>query len=201
MTTPVNIYSQLSTTASPTSTVLGALHPTVSNVGATTVKKPSTKVTKKPATPKKSAPKKKAPSKPKSATQKYLAGDTTYTSQINDYNKSKADYESNYLRQKGIVQRDYAESQRALNRQGQQDRIDQQNDFAGRGILHSGVFATALGSYNTDFNARMKSLLSGRTDQLGDLAAQRKSFLSQLQIEMNNAREDALRRRAAQLGI
>jgi hypothetical protein len=47
----------------------------------------------------------------------------------------------------------------------------------------------------------MASLTNGRTDQLGDLAAQKKSFLEQLQIEMNNAKQDAIRRRAAQLGI
>lgn len=195
--------------ATATQTILGALQPTVSNVGSTTVK-PNTNnaaatAAAKTATVKANMPKKKkaSPAKKKkpSATAKYLAGDTTYTGQMNDYNKSKADYLANYTRQSGIVNRDYAESQRALNRQGAQDRIDQQEDFAGRGILHSGVFAKALGNYNTDFNARMKQLLTGRTDQLGDLAAQKKSFLQQLQIEMNNAREDALRRRAAQLGI
>lgn len=185
---------------SATSAILGALQPTVTNAGATP--KPKVPVVKKPAA-KKPAAKKKAPAKkkPATATAKYLAGDTTYQQQLSDYNKSKADYTANYNRQSGIVNRDYAESQRTLNRQGAQDRIDQQNDFAGRGILHSGVFATALGNYNTDFNSRVKQLTTGKTDQLGDLGAQKSSFLRQLQIEQNNAREDAIRRRAAQLGI
>jgi hypothetical protein len=143
-------------------------------------------------------PKKK---KKPSATQKYLAGDTTYQQQLADFNRSKADFESNYKRQTGIVNRDYAESQRTLNRQGAQDRIDQQNDFAGRGILRSGVFAKALGDYNTEFNTRMKALTTGRTDQIGDLGSQRTSFLRQLAMEMNNAKQDAIRRRAAKLGI
>jgi hypothetical protein len=180
--------------------LIGAAPTKVPNVGAT----PPPKVTPPKPKPKPKAkpkPKSKAKPKPKSKTEKYLAGDTTYQRQVSDYNRSKADYESNYKRQTGIVNRDYAESQRSLNRQGAQDRIDQQNDFAGRGILHSGVFAKALGDYNTEFNARMKNLLSGKTDQLGDLSSQRKSFLSQLGIEKANAREDALRRRAAKLGI
>jgi hypothetical protein len=179
---------------------MGATKPKITNVGATkpTLSPPKAKPKPKPK-PKKKAPAKKK--KPTSKTAKYLAGDTTYQQQLADYNKSKAEYESNYRRQSGIVNRDYAESQRALNRQGAQDRIDQQNDFAGRGILHSGVFAKALGDYNTDFNARIKQLTTGKTDQLGDLGAQRNSFLRQLQIEQNNAREDALRRRAARLGI
>ena len=172
----------------------------VSNVGPTTIKKPAaTKPKPKPKPKPKAKP--KAKSKPKSKTAKYLAGDTTYQRQLSDYNRSKADFEANYKRQTGIVNRDYAESQRSLNRQGTQDRLDQQNDFAGRGILHSGVFAKALGDYNTEFNSRMKALTSGQTDQLGDLSSQRKSFLTQLAIEQANAREDALRRRAAKLGI
>lgn len=175
--------------------------PGVSNVGSTP---PPKKVTvKKPTSKKKTKPKAKPKAKPrpKSKTAKYLAGDTTYQQQLSDFNRSKADYLANYKRQSGIVSRDYAESKRTLNRQGAQDRMDQQNDFAGRGILRSGVFAKALGDYNTEFNSRMKGLTTGRTDQLGDLAAQRKSFLAQLQTSINNARQDAIRRRAAKLGI
>lgn len=186
----------------PTKIPTGATKPIVSNIGPTVVKKPASppKITPKKKAPPKKKPKPKKKSKP-SATQKYLAGDTTYQQQLADFNRSKAEYNANYKRQSGIVGRDYAESQRTLNRQGAQDRLDQQNDFAGRGILRSGVFAKALGDYNTDFNSRIKSLTTGRTDQLGDLAAQQKSFLSQLQTEINNARQDAIRRRAAKLGI
>lgn len=182
----------------------GATSPVISNVGETKpAAKPKTTLDtnkKKPKAPKKKAPPKKKPKK-QSATAKYLAGDTTYQQQLADFNKSKAEYSANYNRQTGIVNRDYAESQRALNRQGAQDRLDQQNDFAGRGILRSGVFAKALGDYNTDFNARIKALTTGKTDQLGDLAAQRTSFLNQLTTSQNNARQDAIRRRAAKLGI
>lgn len=172
----------------------------VSNA-APTIKKPTAKkpTVKKPA--KKKPTKKKAKAKPKSATAKYLAGDTTYQQQLSDYNRSKADYAANYKRQTGIVNRDYAESQRSLNRQGVQDRDDQQNDFAGRGILKSGVFAKALGDYNTDFNSRVKALTTGKTDQLGELGSQNTSFIRQLQLEMTAAKQDAIRRRAAKLGI
>lgn len=185
----------------PFGSVVGAAPTTVSNAGPTIAKPAAKKPTVKKPAPKKKTPTKKKSSKPKSATAKYLAGDTTYQQQVSDFNRSKADYESNYKRQSGIVNRDYAESQRALNRQGVKDREDQQNDFAGRGILHSGVFAKALGDYNTEFNTRLKALTTGKSDKLGDLSSQRTSFLRQLQIESNNARQDAIRRRAANLGI
>ena len=139
--------------------------------------------------------------KPLSAAAKWLAGDTTYQQQLANFNKSKSDYEAQYNRQKGITNRDYAEMIRSMNRQGTQDRIDQQNDFAGRGILRSGVFAKALGDYNTEFNSKMKNLQTGKSDKLGDLGMQRTNFLRQLKLEQDAARQDALRRRAAKLGI
>lgn len=132
---------------------------------------------------------------------KWLAGDTTYQQQLANFNKSKSDYSSQYNRQKGITNRDYAETTRAMNTQGTTDRTDQQNDYAGRGILKSGVFAKALGDYNTEFNAKMKNLQTGKSDELGDLSMQNTNFLRQLKLEMDAARQDALRRRAAQLGI
>jgi hypothetical protein len=135
------------------------------------------------------------------AAQKWLAGDTTYQQQLANFLKSQKDYETQYNRQRQIQTRDYGETKRAMNRQASQDRVDQQNDFAGRGILRSGVFAKALGDYNTDFNYKVKNLATGQQDKLGDLSIQKTNFLRQLQLEKDAARQDALRRRAAKLGI
>lgn len=139
--------------------------------------------------------------KKQSAAAKWLAGDTTYQQQLANFNKSKTDYQSQFNRQSGITKRDYGEMLRSLNQQGTQDRSDQQNDFAGRGILRSGVFAKALGDYNTDFNSKIKNLQTGQNDKLGDMTMQRTNFLRQLSLETQAAKQDALRRRAAKLGI
>jgi hypothetical protein len=139
--------------------------------------------------------------KKQSAAAKWLAGDTTYQQQLANFNKSKADYNAQYNRQKGITTRDYAEMLRSMNVQGVADRDDQKNDFAGRGILRSGVFAKALGDYNAEFNSKVKNLNTGKSDKLGDLGMQRTNFLRQLKLESDAARQDALRRRAAKLGI
>ena len=147
------------------------------------------------------AKKKVAPKKKRSATDKWLAGDTTYQQQLAEFNRAMAEYNSQYKRQTGIVNRDYAESNRSLQRQGVTDRSDQQNDFAGRGILRSGVFAKALGEYNTEFNQRVKALNTGRGDRVNDLAMQKSNFTRQSTMERNNARADAIRRRAQKLGI
>jgi hypothetical protein len=136
-----------------------------------------------------------------SAADKWLAGDTTYQQQLANFNKSLSDYLAQYNRQTSMTKRDYGDMIRQLNQQGTQDRIDQQNDFAGRGILRSGVFAKALGDYNTQFNDKMKNLQTGQSDKLGDLSMQKTNFQRQLTLQEQAAKQDALRRRAAQLGI
>lgn len=132
---------------------------------------------------------------------KWLAGDTTYQQQLAGFKKSAKDYKSQYNRQRRITNRDFQESGRTLNRQGKQDRRDQKEDFAGRGIVKSGVYAKALGDYNTDFNSKVKNLKLGKSDKLGDLSSKRTNFMRQLRLEKNSARQDALRRRAAKLGL
>lgn len=143
----------------------------------------------------------KKPAKKQSDVSKWLSGDVTYQQQLAEFQRALAEYNAQTKRQTGMVNRDYAESQRSLNRQGAQDRVDQQNDFAGRGILKSGVYAKALGDYNTEFNQRVNALSTGRTDQLGDIKSQQTNYNRQLDLEKNNAKQDAIRRRAQKLGI
>jgi hypothetical protein len=147
------------------------------------------------------AKKKKPAAKKPSALDKYLAGDDTYQQQLANYNKEKSDYTSQYNRQKQIVGRDYSTTQRQMNKQAVDDRTQQANDFAGRGVLHSGVYAKALGDFNSDFNTKMTNLTQGKTDQLGDLSTDSTNFMRQIALELQAAKQDAIRRRAAKLGL
>lgn len=154
--------------------------------------------------PVKAPPPKKAPPKPPkkpSALDKYLAGDTTYQQQLAEYKAEEAAYRANNARQNQVTQRDFANTQRDMNQQATQDRNNQQYDFAGRGILHSGVFAKALADYNTQFNNQMNQLVQGKTDTLAQSAADLNDFLRQLSLERNSAKQDAIRRRQARLGL
>lgn len=132
---------------------------------------------------------------------KYLAGDSTFQQQLAAFNRSKKDYKSQYKRKRGVIKRDYHETERGMQEQAGEDRTDQANDFAGRGILRSGVYAKALGDYNEDFQTKVKNLLTGRNDALGDLAMQKTNFFRQLELERLAAKQDALRRRAQQFGL
>lgn len=149
--------------------------------------------------------------KPKSADQikkeqanalaKWLAGDTTYQQQVADFNAENSAYKTNYDRQNQVTNRDYATTNRSMNTQATTDRTDQQYDFAGRGVLHSGVFAKALGDYNTNFNTKVANLLQGKTDTLSNAQSDYNNFLRQLKLQQNSAKQDAIRRRQQSLGI
>lgn len=148
-------------------------------------------------------PKSKPPGKPRpaSALDKYLAGDTTYQQQLADLNREQSAYQSNINRQNQITNRNFDSTQRQMNTQAGVDRTNQQYDFAGRGILHSGVFAKALGDYNTDFQTKVNNLIQGKTDTLNQSSADLNDFLRQVALQKNSAKQDAIRRRQQQLGI
>lgn len=159
-------------------------------------------VKSKPKSSSKSSSKPKAKSKSKpSALAKYLAGDTTYQQQLADLNRELAAYRANNTRQNQVTTRDFDSTQRQMNQQATVDRNNQQYDFAGRGILHSGVFAKALGDYNTDFQTKLNNLIQGKNDTLAQSKADLGDFTRQITLQQNAAKQDAIRRRQAQLGI
>jgi hypothetical protein len=131
----------------------------------------------------------------------WLAGDSTYNQQMASYNRSKADYEAQAGQQQQVSQRDYETANRALNQQGVVDRDQQLNDYAGRGIVNSGVYGTALADYNQGFNTKVQNLNQGLQDTLNNQNNAKTNYLRQLQLEQDTARQDAIRRRAQQLGI
>lgn len=139
--------------------------------------------------------------KPQSALDKWLAGDTTYQQQLAELNQEKSAYQNNVNQQNNITNRDFASTQRQMNTQGNLDRQNQQYDFAGRGILHSGVYAKALGDYNTDFQTKMNNLIQGKTDTINTAQSNLNDFLRQIALNQNTAKQDAIRRRQQELGI
>lgn len=143
----------------------------------------------------------KKPPKPQSPLDKWLAGDTTYQGQLSDLNREESAYQANTNRQNQVTNSNFAATQRQMNTQATTDRSDQQYDFAGRGILHSGVYAKALADYNTGFNAQVNNLVQGKTNTLDQSAADLSDFLRQISLQKNSSKQDAIRRRQQSLGL
>lgn len=168
---------------------LGPQNPNGPVVAKTLTAAPDTTVKKTPA------------KKPQSALDKWLAGDTDYQQQLAEFNQQQQAYQQQYNSSTNQQNQNYNATQRGMNTQAATDRQNQQYDFAGRGVLQSGVFAQALDQYNTTFNQNMNNLTQGNTQALASDKDQLNSFLRELTLQKNSAKQDAIRRRAQTLGI
>lgn len=146
-------------------------------------------------------PGKKPPAKPPSALDKWLAGDTTYQQQLAEFNQEKQAYNQNYTNTKDQIGQNFNSTQRSMNNQANLDRMNQQYDFAGRGVLSSGAYATALDQYNTQFQNNIANLVQGENQQNTTNNTNLNNFLRQLTLQQDAAKQDAIARRAALLGI
>lgn len=78
---------------------------------------------------------------------------------------------------------------------------NQLNDFASRGILQSSLFGTARNDLQRSLNDQLGSVVTGRRNFLDDLTRQRTSYTQENENSGRSAREEALARMAAQIGL
>ncbi len=131
----------------------------------------------------------------------YLGGDSGYQDQLRQLSKALGDFQADVGRRRGTLDTEYGVSQKALNDQKVQDLQSLQEDYASRGLLKSGVYAGAVGDYNTEFGNRMSDLNRQQQQALQLLLQEQGQYESQNSLEQQRAREEAIRRRAEQYGI
>jgi hypothetical protein len=74
------------------------------------------------------------------------------------------------------------------------------DDFASRGVLHSGLFAQKNADYQTEFEKQLGEINRKKTQSYGDLQAQLLQFEREQQLQISQAKLEAARRAAAQTG-
>lgn len=131
----------------------------------------------------------------------FLSGDPTYQGQLRDFANALSQFNADITRRRGILDTDYATSQKAMNDQKVQDLNNLQDDYGARGLLMSGLYGKAVGDYNNEFNTRMTDLGTRNTQAIDQLNQEKGRFTSQQNLQSQAAREDAIRRRAAQYGV
>jgi hypothetical protein len=78
---------------------------------------------------------------------------------------------------------------------------NQQDDFAGRGLLESSLYGTANDNLTRSLNDQLGGINTGRTKFLGDIARQRTGFQDENNSAVQQARAEAIQRRAAQAAM
>lgn len=135
-----------------------------------------------------------------SSTQKYLNSSADYQNTLRDLNRSLADFQAQQSTQKSRAGQDYGLAQKQMGDQRTQDLSDLENDFAARGILHSGVYGSRLGTYNTQYDTKQSDVTRAYSRQMQDFNTAYNNFVRQQSYQKEAAREAAIRRRAATLG-
>lgn len=131
----------------------------------------------------------------------FLGGDASYQDQLKQFANALSLFNADLGRRRGGIETDYASSQKAMNDQKLIDLNNLEADYGARGVLRSGLYGKAVGDYNNEFNTRMTDLTTKEKDALAGLDQENSRFTSQQQLQQQAAREDAIRRRAAQYGI
>lgn len=131
----------------------------------------------------------------------FLGSDITYQHQLADLKNNL----QNYLEMNKGERQDVREAF-GTARGKMDDARDQAwelmgNDFAGRGLLHSGLYTKSLSDYDRDWIKRLNELRDDRGEQLEDLSDNRKLFRDEVRSTRRNARLDAVRRRAERYSL
>ena len=160
---------------------------------------------------------------PEISEEDYLAGDASYLAQIAALKKAMEDYSADSGAQKSKYETDYGDTLRNLgwtpdnaetadvdeaawnltdqNTSAGRAFTNQQNDFAGRGLLQSSLYGTANDNLTRSLNDQLGGINSSKQTFMDDLARQLSAFTSDNTLSTQQAKAEALARRAAGVTI
>ncbi len=131
----------------------------------------------------------------------WLANDIAYKTQSDQLAKAWADYQAQSKQSENQYRTDYVSKQAELGKTRELAGQELEADYASRGMLGSGLYAKAYNDYTTDYDNRQKQLDTGLSDFLANLLAQTNNYKSEQDIASEKAKQDAIARRAASMGV
>lgn len=131
----------------------------------------------------------------------YLGADTGYQQQLRGFNQALQDFLADVTRRRGTLETDFGTSQKAMGDQRLRDLATIEDDYGARGLGRSGLYAKAVGDYETEYGTRMSDLQRRQDEALAMLTQEEGNFKSQQQLKEQQAKEQAIARRAAQYGL
>lgn len=131
----------------------------------------------------------------------FLGSDSTYMQQKSALDKARADYLAQQGQSKTQYLTGYTTDKNTLGQNRQQSLADLENDFAGRGLLQSGLYADSLANTNRDFDTKASALEQAKAAFLAQLAGDLTNFTSEQGLTLTKAQQEAAARRAAQYGV
>lgn len=142
------------------------------------------------------------PPRPKPPSLKeYLGSDDVYQQARRGGKRSLRDFLSDINRKRGETKTNF----RMTREQMEEDRLRQldqmRQEFASRGLIHSGLYGKEQGQFQEQFQQQMEQLEQSRTQLMSDLLSQETSFRREQEMAMEMAKQEALARRSARFGL
>ena len=126
----------------------------------------------------------------------WLAGDSEYQAQVNEYNRALDTFKQRINRKKSLFDEDYKTSEGVTNKNQATSLGALGEDFAARGMSNSGLFDASRTEVQDNFKRQLNNLLMvrdrGKTDADNDLA----DYTNEDTISRGNAKRNALARMA-----
>lgn len=141
------------------------------------------------------------PAKPSMSQGQFLAQDATFKSQQSAYQKAIDDYLAQYGAEQQKYNTEFGAATDKLGLERTQGAEDLQNDYAGRGLIQSGVYADALNEFNTGYDTRLADMERAKSNYMADLLTGKNNFQQEQKLMTDKARQDAINRYMASVGV
>jgi len=136
-----------------------------------------------------------------SISKKYLDADSDYMAQKALLNRARQDYIAQQNFAKSGYNKKYLMDLNTHNTNRTAAVGDQENDYAARGMMQSGLYGDAVQKTANDWNQRKSGLELAKAQYIGGLKNDLTNFTSQQTIVDTQAQQEAAARRAARYGI
>lgn len=133
--------------------------------------------------------------------QRYLGMDEQYQQDRNSLLTNFRNFRLQNRENRQNTQADYGKTVSRLGREQGENLQDMQGDFGARGLYGSGVYQDELNDFNLAYANQNADALSSRDKMLQQLIADLTNARTGKEQNVQQARLEAIRRRAAQYGI
>jgi hypothetical protein len=141
-----------------------------------------------------------SPPKPPSLAS-YLGTDATYQNVVRGGKRSLNDFLSEMNRRRGEAGTQFTQTSASMERDRVQQLQDLRDEFASRGLIQSGLYGDEQGKFQQKFTDQMTALKQQQASLLADLLSQEKNYRRENDLNTENAKQDALLRRAQKYNI
>jgi hypothetical protein len=131
----------------------------------------------------------------------YLSGDSSYQSTLSGSKRSLSDFLSELSRRRGEANTQFNQTTASMERDRVQQLDDLKNEFASRGLIQSGLYGQEQGNFQTKFQEQQTALQQQQAALLADLLSQQKNYSRENSLTLEQAKQEALARRAAKYNI